>query len=351
MRRTIVVLTCLIFIAACSSDGSGGTTAEPPAAVAETASSAAASSARAATTEAAASTAPPNSADPATSTTMEPPTTTVEPSTTPTPSKVDPTADRPYDVFVPSTYSSATAAPLVILLHGYTATGAAQEAYFRLQPSAEERGFLFVHPDGTKDAIGNGFWNATNACCDLLGTGVDDVAYLSAIIDQVQEKYNVDQKRIYLVGHSNGGFMSYRMACERADKIAAIVSVAGATFADAAACKPSQPVSVLQIHGTADETISYVGGEIRGNAFPSAQGTVAEWATYDGCSPTPTASPTTLDLERNLDAAETSVSAYSGCRSGSAVELWTVNVGAHLPAISESFAPNIIDFLYAHPKP
>jgi polyhydroxybutyrate depolymerase len=343
MRRTIVVLTCLIFIAACSSDGTGGTTVQPTATVAETASSAAAS-ATAPTTQAAAATTPPDSVAPATST-------TVEPSTTPTPSTVDPTANRPYDVFVPSSYNSATPAPLVILLHGYTATGAVQEAYFQLQPSAEQRGFLYVHPDGTKDAIGNGFWNATNACCDLLGTGVDDVAYLSAIIDQVQAKYNVDPKRIYLVGHSNGGFMSYRMACDRADKIAAIVSVAGATFADAAACKPSQPVSVLQIHGTADGTISYDGGQIRGNAFPSAPGTVAEWAAYDGCSPTPAASATTLDLERNLDGAETSVSQYTGCLSGSTVELWTVNGGAHIPAISESFAPSIIDFLYAHPKP
>ncbi len=346
MRSTIVVLTCLSLIAACSSDGTGGTGGtggttgqSPPATAAATPPSDAAP-----TTETAASTAPPDSVDPATSTTLEP-------ATTPTPSTVDPTADRPYDVFVPSSYNAATAAPLVILLHGYTATGALQEGYFQLQPSAEQRGFLYVHPDGTKDAIGNGFWNATNACCNLGGAAVDDVAYISAIIDQVQTKYNVDPKRIYLVGHSNGGFMSYRMACDRSDKIAAIVSVAGATFADASACKPSQPVSVLQIHGTADGTINYDGGAIQGVAYPSAQGSVATWATYDGCSSTPTASATTLDLERNLDAAETSVSAYSGCPSSVAVELWTVNGGAHIPAISESFAPSIIDFLYAHPKP
>ena len=69
-------------------------------------------------------------------------------------------ADRPFDVFVPSTYDSSTPMPLVVLLHGYGATGAIQEAYFGLQPLAEQRGFLYVHPDGTKDPLGNQFWNA-----------------------------------------------------------------------------------------------------------------------------------------------------------------------------------------------
>jgi polyhydroxybutyrate depolymerase len=355
MRRTAgLVLACLSLVAACGSDArspqrrgtttssNGPSTAPSHAAVTDTTSASAA-----ATSAVDATSAPPVSTGAAAVSTIEVTGTTAAP----TPATVDPTADRPYDVFVPTTYNAAVAAPLVILLHGYTATGALQEAYFQLQPSAEQRGFLYVHPDGTKDAIGNGFWNATDACCNLGGAAVDDVAYLSAIIDQVQAKYNVDPKRIYLVGHSNGGFMSYRMACDRSDKIAAIVSVAGATFADAATCKPSQPVSVLQVHGTADGTIKYDGGDIRNTTYPSAQATVANWATYDGCSSAPVASSAALDLERNLDAAETSVSEYSGCRSGAAVALWTVNGGAHIPAISDSFASSIVDFLYAHPKP
>jgi polyhydroxybutyrate depolymerase len=157
----------------------------------------------------------------------------------------------------PISYDGSAAVPLIISLHGYTSSGVEQEQYFTLQPLAEQRGFLYIHPDGTKDASGNQFWNATDACCDLRALGTDDAAYLLSMIEQVQQKYKVDPKRIYIVGHSNGAFMSYRMACDHADKIAAIVSLAGATFADPDRCKPSQSVSVLQVHGTADNVIPF----------------------------------------------------------------------------------------------
>ena len=175
-------------------------------------------------------------------------------------------AERPFEVFAPSSYSPDAPMPLVVLLHGFGASGAIQEAYFRLEPLAEQRGFLFVHPDGTINALGKRFWNATDACCGFSST-VDDSAYLMSLIEQVQAQFNVDPKRICLVGHSNGGFMSYRMACEHADTIAAIVSLAGATYLDTDECDPTEPVSVLQIHGTAHDTIAFDGGSILGNEF------------------------------------------------------------------------------------
>ena len=268
-----------------------------------------------------------------------------------TSSTVGLTTDRPYEVFVPSSYDAARALPLVILLHGYTASGAIQEAYFQLQPLAEQRGFLYVHPDGLKDRAGNQFWNATDACCDFARPDVDDSAYLSAIIDQIEAKYSVDPKRIFFVGHSNGGFMSYRMACDHADRIAAIASLAGETFADAAACIPSEPVSVLQIQGTADKTINYQGGSIIGHDYPGSKATVATWAGYDGCATTSTDAPTKLDLEAKIVGDETTVSAFAGCRNSSAVELWTIDGAGHIPALAPTFSAMVIDFLFAHPKP
>jgi polyhydroxybutyrate depolymerase len=263
----------------------------------------------------------------------------------------DPSAARPYDVFVPSGYDGSVAVPLVVLLHGYTASGAIQESYLQFQPLAEARVFLYVHPDGTTNSVGQKFWNATDACCNLFGSPVDDSAYLAGLIERVQNDYKVDPKRIYIVGHSNGGFMSYRMACDHADRIAAIVSLAGATFADATKCKPSEPVSVLQIHGTVDDTIAYEGGEILGRGYPGAKASVASWATYDGCPSDPTVSDSRLDLEANIVGSETSDSAYSDCAHGSTVELWTIEGGSHVPAISPTFSSQVIDFLLAHPKP
>jgi polyhydroxybutyrate depolymerase len=262
-----------------------------------------------------------------------------------------PTVGRPFQVHVPGSYRQGTPMPLVLLLHGYTGTGVQQEAYMRLQPLADQRGFLYVHPDGTVDGSGNHFWNATDACCNLGGSTVDDVGYLSSIIDEVEAKFSVDPKRIYLVGHSNGGFMAYRMACDRSDRIAAIVSLAGATFADTSRCTPSSPVSVVQIHGSADTTIDVNGGALYGHAYPSAATTVSTWAGYDGCTSGPTPTGATLDLDTVLAGAETTVQAFGGCRGGAAVQLWTMAGGGHGPAISPAMMPAVVDFLFSHPKP
>lgn len=279
-------------------------------------------------------------------------TATISTATAPEAPAGDPTMDRPFDVFVPASYRSSVPTPLVMLLHGLGVSGAQMEAIFELQPVAEERGFLYVHPDGTKNPGGEPFWNATDACCNAYDQPVDDSAYLEAIIEQVQATYNVDPKRVYLFGVSNGGFMSYRMACDHADKIAAIVSLAGATFFDATRCKPSQPVSVLEIHGTADGIIPFDGGQlIDGHPFPSAATTVADWAVYNGCGPSRAPTGLRLDLGAALPGDETDVSRFDGCPAGGAVELWTVAGGTHVETITSVFTTSVIEFLFAHPKP
>ena len=269
----------------------------------------------------------------------------------PTSPTVDPTIARPFEVFVPKSYDGSVAVPLVILLHGYSFTGAIEEAYLRLQPLAESRGFLYIHPDASPNALGQTAWNATDACCTGPDSIVDDSTYLAAIIESTQAKYKVDPKRIYLIGHSNGGFMSYRMACDHADKIAAIATLAGATFADTSRCRPSSPVNVLAIHGTADQTIKYEGATIAGRSYPSAKTTTSTWAGYNGCRATSSTSPTKIDFEANIAGDETAVDTFDGCPAGGAVELWTIDGGGHVPAITKEFSASIIDFLFEHPKP
>ena len=262
--------------------------------------------------------------------------------------------DRPYEVFVPSSADGSTPLPLplVMLLHGYGASGIIQEEYLRLQPLAEERGFLYVHPEGTIDSTDRQFWNATDACCDDFSSEIDDSAYLLDVITQIEADYRVDVSRIFVIGHSNGGFMSYRMACDHADVVAAIVSLAAATFADASQCAPSNPVSVVEIHGTNDSAIAYDGGTREGQSpYPSAATTVATWAGYDGCSTEPALSATTLDLDSEVVGNETSVTSFADCPDGVDVELWTIADGEHVPNLTSEFGPAIIDFLFAHPKP
>lgn len=265
-------------------------------------------------------------------------------------------------VHVPASYDPGRPAPLLILLHGYGSSGGEHEGYFHLGATAEERGFLYAYPDGTVDSTGARFWNATDACCDIDRSGLADDAYLGDLITTIQAKLSVDPKRIYLIGHSNGGFMSYRMACAHADQIAAIVSLAGATFAKPADCVPSYPVGVLQIHGTADEVVAFKGGTLEGLGsgkpmapYPGAESTVSAWATYDDCGTTTSVLDEHVDVDADLsDAgapAEASVKQWTGCGPGGAVELWTMPRGTHDPTISRSFPDAVLDFLQAHPKP
>jgi polyhydroxybutyrate depolymerase len=258
--------------------------------------------------------------------------------------------DRPAQVHVPASYVCGKAAPLLILLHGYSANGTFQEAYFKLTAESDKRGFLYVIPEGTKDGVGNQFWNATDSCCNFAKTPIDDSAYISGLITEMSSQYNVDPKRVYLMGHSNGGFMSYRMACEHGDQIAAIVSLAGAMWSDVSKCPSTSPVSVLQIHGTADAVIKYNGGSLVSNPHPSAPQTVADWVTINGCAPA-AADGTALDLVNDLADAETKTAAYGGCKNGTSVALWTIEGGSHTPAISAEFTSDAVDFLYAHHKP
>ena len=221
-------------------------------------------------------------------------------------------ADRPVKLHVPPTYACATAAPLVIMLHGYGVTSVSEEAYLNLLAETDKRGFLYAAPDGTKDATTSEYWNATDACCDYYGSKVDDSAYLSGLITDIKAAFNVDAGRVYILGHSAGGFMAHRMACDHGDQIAGVVSLEGAMYQDAVKCVGLDPVSVLEIHGTSDAVIAYGGGFIGVNAFPSAPTTVADWAKIDGCGPADT-SGAPLDLDASLPGNETTISAYAGC--------------------------------------
>ena len=256
---------------------------------------------------------------------------------------------RPYSEFVPSSYSSKSPAPLVVLLHGYGSSGKQQETYMNFSAVAEQRGFILAYPDGTVDATGKQFWNATEVCCNFF-MDVDDDAYLISMLNEMESKYSIDRKRIYFVGHSNGGFMSYRMACKHSDRIAAIASLAGATFLNSSDCAAKDPVSVLQVHGTSDTTILYNGGAILGRQYPSATASASQWATFDQCSNNVVPRADKLDLVTTIAGSETSITSWNNCRNGTEVELWTVDQGGHVPALSTTFASKIYDFLASHPK-
>ncbi|MEQ8457878.1 MAG: alpha/beta fold hydrolase [Sandaracinaceae bacterium] len=254
--------------------------------------------------------------------------------------------ERPAAYFLPSAHDGETPLPVIILLHGYGASGDAQSTYFRLERLARTEGFYLITPDGTVDSGGRRFWNATPACCDFASTGVDDVAYLTGLLDQLESLVPVSD--VYFMGHSNGGFMSYRMACELSDRISGIVSLAGSDYLEPDACVPENPVAVLQIHGDMDPTIAYDGGSI-GEGYPSAPEVVERWATRNGCDTAMAASGEDLDLDSSVDGAETTVTTYeSGCSANAG--LWTIVGGGHIPPVTSDFTPAVLAWMRAQAR-
>ena len=179
------------------------------------------------------------------------------------------------------------------------------------RPLAEARGFLYCYPDGTiAGPVGaTGFWNATDACCDFGNTGVDDVGYLRGVIEEIARRFAVDRKRVYLIGHSNGGFMAYRMACESADLIAGIASLAGTTFSG------PQPLPTFRTrqypphprHGRRARVLRWwclgpLPDWFPANLppYPGAVQTVQIWAGYNGASDPVTDAAPSLDLDSDV---------------------------------------------------
>ncbi|GAA4032931.1 hypothetical protein GCM10022409_16540 [Hymenobacter glaciei] len=230
---------------------------------------------------------------------------------------------REYRLYVPAIYTRTTGAvPLLLNLHGYTSNNQEQENYGDFRPIADTANFLVVHPNGTVDGNGYRFWNTFGP----RGTGVDDVAFISTLLDTLARRYRVDLNRVYSTGMSNGGFMSYELACQLGNRVAAIASVTGSmTASRLAGCTSGRPVPVLEIHGTADFTVPYTGGSVV--QFVAIPTLLDSWVQRNGCNPTPTITPVPNINTADGSTAERSV--WAGGRNGSVVEHFRIIGGGH----------------------
>jgi len=235
---------------------------------------------------------------------------------------------RPAKLYAPSQSTSGEAVPLIVFLHGYGVTGAQVNFQFNSASSANALGYAALIPDGQPDRNGRNFWNATPECCNFYGSERDDVAYLVSLIEEAKRTLRISN--VTLFGHSNGGFMAHRMACERPDLLKGIVSVAGGFFKDPSLCKNPGPLTVLQIHGTADRTIPYA----MNSGYPGAVESVQNWAELLDCKTTRSVAQAedliTFSLGGVPGGKETDALEFADCSGGAKVSLWTVNGGQHV---------------------
>jgi polyhydroxybutyrate depolymerase len=231
---------------------------------------------------------------------------------------------RSYLVHVPASYDGRTPYPLVLGFHGHGGQGENQERLSGMEAVSDLNGFILAYPDG----IDRG-WNDGRG----INEGIDDVGFVRDLVKKLSSEYNVDPKRVYATGISNGGFMSFRLACDAPDVFAAVAPVAALMSVPLVQeNRSTTPVSVLLVNGTEDPLVPWDGGEIggvlgdRGEGI-STQASIDYWVALDGCSTTPrvTGLP---DLDPGDGTTVTQV-AYPGGRDATEVVLCTVTGGGH----------------------
>src|SRR5262245_33526480 len=181
-------------------------------------------------------------------------------------------------VHIPATVDPMQPTPVVLNFHGLTMNAGWQADMTRMIAKSDAAGFIAVHADGTGTPRG---FNAGDCCDPAASSGVDEIALVGAILDELEATTCLDRDRVYSTGFSNGGFLSHRLGCELSDRIAAIAPVSGVMGMDA--CAPTRAVPVMQIHGTDDLLVAYDGGGLSG--FRSVADTIADWAARNGCPP------------------------------------------------------------------
>jgi len=166
---------------------------------------------------------------------------------------------------------AGTEAPLLVVLHGAGSSAARFEAKTGFDQLADEDRFIVAYPDGI--AVGSSrTWNAGRCCPPASATGVDDVAFVVALLDRLEATYPVDVRRVYAVGHSNGAMLAQRLGCEESRRFVAVASVAGSL--ELPGCAPRPAVAMLEIHGTADRQVP----------MSAALAAVRVWRRADRCA-------------------------------------------------------------------
>ncbi|MEE6163240.1 MULTISPECIES: alpha/beta hydrolase family esterase [unclassified Mycolicibacterium] len=228
---------------------------------------------------------------------------------------------RSYELHVPAGVDHPSG--LVVNLHAAGATGRDQAALTHYDAVADAHGFIVVYPDGIDLS-----WADGRGASVPDRQGVDDVGFISTLVEQLVAEYHVDRGRVFATGLSAGGFMANRLACDRPDLFAAIAPVAG-TLGVNVGCGPSRPVSVLATYGTADPIVPFDGGTMTGRGgtsdILSAPALIDRWRQVNGC---PDASAPD-QLPATDDGTGTQRITYAPCAQGTAVVFMRVDGGGH----------------------
>lgn len=196
---------------------------------------------------------------------------------------------RSYLLNLPPSYDKGANFPLVIALHGGGGSAKQAEESYRLTQKSNTEQTIIVYPEGVQNdgVLKLRTWNAGTCCQYAVEKQIDDVHFISTLIDQLVGKYKINPKRVYITGMSNGAMLAYRLACEIPEKIAAIAAVSG-SLEKIEPCTSKLQVPILHLHSVQDKNVPYQGGKgIRGYSFHSVDYGLTTWAKLNGCTASP----------------------------------------------------------------
>ncbi|MFM7111275.1 MAG: alpha/beta hydrolase family esterase [Planctomycetota bacterium] len=234
---------------------------------------------------------------------------------------------RTYLVHVPRQYDPAKPTPLILAFHGGGANPDNMVAFSGLSAKSDEAGFIVAYPAGSGRLEKLLTFNGGNCCGYAMSNKVDDVEFTRRLLDDIARDVRIDPKRVYATGMSNGAIMSYRLASELSDRIAAIAPVSGPMGTPT--CKPSRPVPVIHFHGTDDENAPFKGGKGKGASgtdFYSVDHSIQAWVGANGCSREPAV--VKLPVKVN-DGTSVIRKTYGSGKQGSEVVLVMIEGGGH----------------------
>ncbi len=237
--------------------------------------------------------------------------------------------ERYFKIYIPQGFNFKIKNPVVFALHGGGGDMEIQsnESYYHQQSSADKFGYLVVFPNGhSKFKSGKlATWNAGTCCGSAIENKIDDVKFLSSIIELLKNKLNIDSQKVFFTGMSNGAMMSYKMACEKSDLVKAIMPVAGTD--NTIECKPTKPVSVFHIHAKDDDHVLFTGGfgknakkDASTKEYNSVDHSIKKWVKFNSCPEKP---------KKVLDVEGASCDLYSPCKNGTVVKLCVTDQGGH----------------------
>jgi len=243
--------------------------------------------------------------------------------------------DRTYLLHIPSSYDGVSAVPLVVVIHPYNGYAPGFEIETGFSDKADANDFIAVYPEGLGEPRS---WNAGYCCGYAVMNNIDDVGFISALIDTLTANYNIDSTRIFATGFSNGSMMAYRLAAELSHKIAAIACAAGQMMLDE--CNPDRAVPIMHLHSLNDDICLYEGSS-EGFIYPSVEEVIYTWVEINNCETV----PDTIINNANL-----MVRKWAALSHNADIFLYTRPTGGHTwPTGTVSATDSVWDFFVAHP--